>query len=104
MTDSTALSHLDEHGQTRMVDVGQKPETERVAIARAEVHMRPETLALIRTDELADLACGTVAIILYPFIDIINRETGHKESYDTGRTEYNPQCSYKYLDNRWPSL
>lgn len=52
MTDSTALSHLDEHGQTRMVDVGQKPETERVAIARAEVHMRPETLALIRTGEL----------------------------------------------------
>ena len=30
-----------------MVDVGQKPVTERVAIARGEVHMRSETLALI---------------------------------------------------------
>jgi cyclic pyranopterin phosphate synthase len=52
MTDSTGLSHLDEHGQMRMVDVGQKSETERVAIARAEVHMRPETLAHIRAGDL----------------------------------------------------
>ncbi|MFS8640273.1 MAG: cyclic pyranopterin monophosphate synthase MoaC [Symbiobacteriaceae bacterium] len=32
-----------------MVDVGAKPETERVAVARAEVRMRPETLALIQS-------------------------------------------------------
>jgi cyclic pyranopterin monophosphate synthase len=31
-----------------MVDVGSKPDTERVAIARGEVRMRPETLELIR--------------------------------------------------------
>jgi cyclic pyranopterin monophosphate synthase len=31
-----------------MVDVGAKPDTERVAIARGEVHMQPETLELIR--------------------------------------------------------
>jgi cyclic pyranopterin monophosphate synthase len=31
-----------------MVDVGAKPDTERVAIAKGEVHMRPETLELIR--------------------------------------------------------
>lgn len=30
-----------------MVDVGHKPDTERVAVARGEVHMRPETLDLI---------------------------------------------------------
>jgi cyclic pyranopterin phosphate synthase len=42
------LSHLDEAGRARMVDVGQKADTERVAVARGEVHMRPETLALIR--------------------------------------------------------
>jgi cyclic pyranopterin phosphate synthase len=42
------LSHLDETGRTRMVDVGQKSDTERMAIARGEVHMRSETLALIR--------------------------------------------------------
>lgn len=43
------LTHLDQHGNARMVDVGAKHETERVAIARAEVRMRPETLALIQS-------------------------------------------------------
>ena len=35
------LSHLDEHGRARMVDVGAKRETERVARARAWVRMSP---------------------------------------------------------------
>ena len=42
------LTHLDEAGQAKMVDVGDKPATERTAIAGGEVHLRPETLALIR--------------------------------------------------------
>lgn len=42
-----ALTHIDEEGHVRMVDVGGKPETERVAIARGEIAMRPETLRLI---------------------------------------------------------
>lgn len=42
-----SLSHIDEEGHLRMVDVGAKVDTERVAIARGEVHMRPETLRLI---------------------------------------------------------
>ena len=42
------LSHIDETGRARMVDVGDKPATERRATARGEVHMRPETLALIQ--------------------------------------------------------
>lgn len=42
------LSHLDEHGQAHMVDVSAKPDTERTAIARGEIHLRSETLALIR--------------------------------------------------------
>lgn len=46
------LSHLDEHGRARMVDVGDKPVTARVAVAAGEVHMRPETLALIRAGAL----------------------------------------------------
>ncbi|MDY7040931.1 MAG: cyclic pyranopterin monophosphate synthase MoaC [Chloroflexota bacterium] len=41
------LTHLDEDGRARMVDVGGKPDTERVAVARGEVTMRPETLRLI---------------------------------------------------------
>lgn len=41
-----------------MVDVGYKPETDRTAVARGEVQMRPETLALIRAGSLkkGDLA------------------------------------------------
>jgi cyclic pyranopterin phosphate synthase len=42
------LTHLDEEGRARMVDVGGKPDTERVAVARGEITMRPETLALIQ--------------------------------------------------------
>ncbi|HEX2979108.1 MAG TPA: cyclic pyranopterin monophosphate synthase MoaC [Anaerolineaceae bacterium] len=42
------LTHLDEAGKAHMVDVGEKADTERMAIARGEVVMRPETLALIR--------------------------------------------------------
>ena len=42
------LTHLDAHGAARMVDVGDKPETERVAVAGGQVTMQPETLRLIR--------------------------------------------------------
>ena len=47
------LTHFDESGASRMVDVGAKPETERVARASAVVRMKPETLALIRDKQLA---------------------------------------------------
>lgn len=42
------LTHLDEAGQARMVDVGAKPDTQRLAIAAGEVRLNPETVALIR--------------------------------------------------------
>ena len=41
------LSHIDAEGHIRMVDVGDKPDTRRVAVARGEIHMLPETLRLI---------------------------------------------------------
>jgi cyclic pyranopterin phosphate synthase len=41
------LTHTDESGHVQMVDVGQKPDTERVAVAKGEVQMQPETLHLI---------------------------------------------------------
>ncbi len=44
----TTLTHLDEQGAARMVDVSAKPVTHRTAIAAARVVMRPETLAAIR--------------------------------------------------------
>ncbi|MCS6801403.1 MAG: cyclic pyranopterin monophosphate synthase MoaC [Chloroflexota bacterium] len=42
------LTHFDERGRARMVDVSAKEETLRVAIARGRVTMRPETAALVR--------------------------------------------------------
>jgi cyclic pyranopterin phosphate synthase len=43
------LTHLDEGGRARMVDVSAKGDTVRVATARGRVLMRPETLRLIQT-------------------------------------------------------
>jgi cyclic pyranopterin monophosphate synthase len=44
---SDLLTHLDEDGRARMVDVGAKPQTSRVATARAVVRMTPETAAAV---------------------------------------------------------
>ncbi|HXT61246.1 MAG TPA: cyclic pyranopterin monophosphate synthase MoaC, partial [Pirellulales bacterium] len=47
------LSHFDEEGASRMVDVGAKPVTARMARASARIRMAPATLALIRDRRLA---------------------------------------------------
>ena len=57
------LTHFDEHGRARMVDVGHKPDTERVAVARGEVHMKKETLELIRSGQVKKGDVLTVAQI-----------------------------------------
>jgi cyclic pyranopterin phosphate synthase len=49
----STLSHFDESGASRMVDVGAKAETNRTARASAVVRMKPETLALIRDKRLS---------------------------------------------------
>ncbi len=46
---TTKLTHLDSSGAAHMVDVGDKAETERVAVAEGYVRMQPETLHLILT-------------------------------------------------------
>ena len=48
---SSRFTHFDEQGQAHMVDVGEKPETHRVARATGTIRMRPETLALIESGE-----------------------------------------------------
>ena len=45
------LSHLDEHGHARMVDVGGKAETRRVAIASGQIRMSAEALDAIRAGD-----------------------------------------------------
>jgi cyclic pyranopterin phosphate synthase len=57
------LSHLDQHGRARMVDVSAKPDTVRVAVAKGEVHMRHETLDLIRAGAVKKGDVLTVAQI-----------------------------------------
>jgi cyclic pyranopterin phosphate synthase len=44
----TVLSHVDATGAAHMVDVSEKPDTLREAVARGEIHMAPETAALIQ--------------------------------------------------------
>jgi len=41
------LTHIDEQGRAHMVDVGGKPDTRRAAVAKGEIHLSAETLALI---------------------------------------------------------
>ena len=48
MSDAPRLTHIDASGAAHMVDVGDKAETSRTAIAEGHVRMKPETLALIR--------------------------------------------------------
>ena len=47
----SALSHLDEHGRARMVDVSDKAVTVREAAAEGFIRMAPETLALARSGQ-----------------------------------------------------
>jgi len=50
MTESSGgLSHIDESGKARMVDVGGKDITERVAVAACEVHMQQATFDLVKS-------------------------------------------------------
>ncbi len=55
------LSHLDDSGRAHMVDVSAKPDTQRTALARGEVVMRPETLTLIQEGALKKGDVFTVA-------------------------------------------
>jgi cyclic pyranopterin phosphate synthase len=55
------LTHLDEQGTARMVDVGTKPDSERSATAVGAIYMRPETLRLIRDGQIKKGDVLTVA-------------------------------------------
>lgn len=49
----TQLTHVDDSGRARMVDVSGKPVTERMARARGAISMRPETLEQIRANQVS---------------------------------------------------
>ncbi|MGC4106686.1 MAG: cyclic pyranopterin monophosphate synthase MoaC [Thermomicrobiales bacterium] len=63
----SSLTHFDASGRARMVDVGGKAETQRVAVARGRIRMKPETVAAIREGRAAKgdvLAVAQVAAIM----------------------------------------
>ena len=57
------LTHLDDQGNANMVDVGNKPESQRIAIASGRVLMKPETLKLIKDGNIKKGDVLTVARI-----------------------------------------
>jgi len=61
------LSHLDERGRARMVDVGDKPESERTAVAQGTIRMSQEAFDLVAAQGVAKgdvLAVAEVAGVL----------------------------------------
>ena len=61
------LTHVDEHGDVRMVDVSEKDVTQRVALAEGSILMHPETQAMVLEDRAKKgdvLACARVAGIM----------------------------------------
>lgn len=61
------LTHLDDHGNARMVDVGGKADTERVAIASGRIRMSPAALGAIRDGDVPKgdvLAAARIAGIM----------------------------------------
>ena len=63
MATENKLTHLDAEGRARMVDVGDKPHTERTAKAEARLLASPETLDLVRTGQAKKGDVITVAEI-----------------------------------------
>lgn len=63
----TSLTHLDQTGAARMVDIGEKPATAREAVATGRITMSPEALALVRDASAAKgdvLAVARIAGIM----------------------------------------
>ena len=54
------LTHIDSSGKARMVDVTEKPDTRRVAIAEGKIFMKRETLDKV---EAAEIAKGDVLAV-----------------------------------------
>lgn len=52
LPENTSLTHVEEGGRARMVDIGPKLETQRTAVAKGSVTMLPETLQLIRSNSI----------------------------------------------------
>lgn len=67
--DERDLTHVDESGEARMVDVGEKPDTARRAVAAGEIHLSESTIEAIREnstkkgDVLATARIGAIQAV-----------------------------------------
>jgi cyclic pyranopterin monophosphate synthase len=60
---SKNLTHLDKQGRADMVDVGDKPDTDRIAVAEGAIYVQAETLRLIKEGNMKKGDVLTVARI-----------------------------------------
>ena len=104
------LTHVNESGEARMVDVGGKEHTRREAVARGFVRMAPATLALIASGEMPKgdvFACARIAGIMaakrtpelipmcHPIpVDGVDMEIT-AQAHDTVCIEAKVRCTYK---------
>ena len=91
------LTHTTDEGEAQMVDVGDKPDTARRAVARGEIHLQPSTIEAIRGDEvgkgnvLATARVGAIQAVKHTWetipmchqIPITNVETDFAVAADT---------------------
>lgn len=68
------LTHINQSGRAKMVDVGEKPITNRIAVARGEIVMKPETINRING---GDLKKGDVLAVAQ-----VGGITGAKKTWD----------------------
>ncbi len=52
MSDRSDLTHVTEEGDAQMVDVGEKPDSDRRAVARGRIDLRPSTVEAIEADDV----------------------------------------------------
>jgi len=97
--DQVRLSHIDSEGHARMVDVGYKPDQQRVAIAEGRILLQPDTIRLIRENlikkgdvltvaEIAGIQAAKNTFSLIPLCHNINLTSVkvHTELNDQGVT------------------
>ncbi len=94
--DEDDLTHTTAEGEAQMVDVGDKPDTARRAVARGEIHLQPSTIEAIRANEvgkgnvLATARVGAIQAVKHTWetipmchqIPITNVETDFEVSDD----------------------
>jgi cyclic pyranopterin monophosphate synthase len=76
IAEESALTHFDDAGRARMVDVGGKDETERIAVASGRVTMRPETVVAAAALTIYDMLKAVDRGMMIESIQLERKEGG----------------------------